>query len=135
MLTHMLDTDIAIYTIKRKPSAVLKAFNEHDGQLCVSTVTAMELLYGVEKSSRRQHNLKQVEGFLARLSVLEFDMAAASHAGEIRSSLDAKGTPIGPYDALIAGHARSRGFTLVSNNLREFVRVDGLRVVNWLTKE
>lgn len=135
MLTHMLDTDMAIYTIKRKPDAVLKAFNEHAGQLCVSTVTAMELLYGVEKSARKRHNLEQVEGFLARLSVLNFDMAAASNAGEIRANLAAKGTPIGPYDALIAGHARSRGFTLVSNNLRELTRVEGLRVVNWSATE
>lgn len=135
MLTHMLGTDMAIYTIKRKPDTVLKAFNEHDGQLCVSMVTAMELFYGVEKSARRRHNLEQIEGFLARLIVLDFDIAAASHAGEIRATLNAKGTPIGPYDALIAGHARSRGFTLVSNNMREFNRVEGLRVANWTTTE
>lgn len=128
----MLDTDTAIYTIKRKPDTVRKTFNEHDGRLCISSVTAMELLYGVEKSAKQRHNMTQVEGFLARLSVLEFDLEAAAHAGRIRATLESRGTPIGPYDLMIAGHARSRGLVVVTNNLHEFGRVEGICVENWL---
>ena len=76
-------------------------------------------------------NLADVEGFLARLEVLDFDAAAATHAGQIRAELARLGTPIGPYDQMIAGHARSRGLVVVSNNTAEFARVAGLRIANW----
>jgi tRNA(fMet)-specific endonuclease VapC len=132
MLKWMLDTNICIFTIKNKPQAVRQAFNQRAGQLCVSTVTAMELIYGAEKSSMPSRNLPEVEGFLARLDVLDYDRAAAANTGQLRSELARAGTPVGPYDAMIAGHARSQGLVLVTNNTREFSRVDGLRLEDWM---
>jgi tRNA(fMet)-specific endonuclease VapC len=127
----MLDTDICIYVIKNRPVELRNIFNEHVEQLCISCVTFAELLFGAEKSSRLDRNLETVEGFAARLSVLPFEDTAAAHYGEIRAALERAGTPIGPYDLMIAGHARSEGLILVTNNEREFSRVDGLRVENW----
>ena len=132
MLKFMLDTDICIYTIKNKPAKVRTAFETHYGQICVSTITAMELIYGAERSAQVEHNLAIVEGFLARLEVLDFNQHAATHAGQLRAELGRQGQPIGAYDFLIAGHARSCGLILVTNNLREFERVPGLRVESWL---
>ena len=131
MLRYMLDTNIVIYVIKRRPIELLEVFNRHAGQMCISSITLAELLHGVEKSAMPDHNLRQVEDFIARLEVLEYGGKAAAHYGEIRADLERKGTPIGVNDLHIAGHARSEGLTLVSNNLREFDRVDALRLVNW----
>ena len=131
MLKYMLDTNIVIYVIKRRPIELLEVFNRHAGQMCISSITLAELLHGVEKSAMPDHNLKQIEDFISRLEVLEYGGKAAAHYGEIRADLERKGTPIGVNDLHIAGHARSEGFTLVSNNLREFERVDALRLVNW----
>lgn len=131
MLRYMLDTNIVIYTIKNKPQAVKEAFVAHYGQMCISTVTLMELIYGAEKSAAPGRNLKEVEGFAARLDVLDYDSNAAAHSGELRAELARAGQPIGPYDQLIAGHARSRGLILVTNNEKEFARVPGLRIENW----
>jgi len=99
--------------------------------MCISTVTLAELFYGVEKSANPARNLAEVEGFAARLEVLDFDGHAAAHTGQIRAELARTGTPIGPYDQMIAGHARSRGLIIVTNNRREFDRVPGLRVEDW----
>lgn len=132
MLKYLLDTNICIYTIKNRPDSVRKIFLEHDGQMCVSSVTQMELIYGAEKSLAVSRNLKDIEGFLARLIVKDFDANAATHAGQIRAELAKAGTPIGPYDQMIAGHARSLGLVVVTNNVSEFSRVQGLRVVNWV---
>lgn len=132
MIKFMLDTNICIFTIKNKPQIVREAFNPHDGQLCISTVTLMELIYGAEKSAAPEKNIAVVEGFAARLEVLPFDNEAAAHTGMIRSELAKAGTPIGPYDQMIAGHARSRGLVVVTNNRREFERVSGLRVEDWV---
>ncbi|MHC8302262.1 type II toxin-antitoxin system tRNA(fMet)-specific endonuclease VapC [Pseudomonas sp. ZS1P83] len=132
MIKYMLDTNICIFTIKNKPQIVREAFNRHNGQLCISAVTLMELIYGAEKSATPEKNLGVIEGFAARLEVLPFDNEAATHTGMIRSELAKAGTPIGPYDHMIAGHARSRGFIVVTNNLREFERVPGLRVEDWV---
>ncbi len=132
MLRFMLDTNILIYTIKSRPDEVRRQFEAHEGEMCASSVTAMELLYGAHKSQSVRRNLDVVEGLLARLDVLDFDLAAAEHAGEIRADLASTGRPIGPYDVLIAGHARSRGLSLVTNNVAEFERVGGLRLVNWV---
>ncbi|MEJ2155067.1 MAG: type II toxin-antitoxin system VapC family toxin, partial [Desulfobacteraceae bacterium] len=123
--------NIAIYVIKRRPVELLAVFNSHAGQMCISSITMAELLHGVEKSSKPDHNLRQVEDFASRLEVLEYGSKAAAHYGEIRADLERKGTVIGINDLHIAGHARSEGLTLVSNNLREFERVDGLRLMNW----
>lgn len=131
MLKYLLDTNICIFTIKNKPQAVRDAFNRHHGQLCISSVTLMELIYGAEKSAAPERNLAVVEGFAARLEVLPYDAGAAAHTGQLRAELAKAGTPIGPYDQMIAGHARSLGLILVSNNLREFERVPGLRLEDW----
>lgn len=131
MLKYMLDTNIVIYTIKNKPQAVRNAFISHHGQMCISTVTLMELTYGAEKSTKPEHNLAEIEGLAARLEVLNYDKAGAMHTGQLRAELAKKGTPIGPYDQMIAGHARSLGLIVVTNNEKEFNRVAGLRVENW----
>ena len=131
MLKYMLDTNIVIYVIKRRPIELLEVFNRHAGQMCISSITLAELLHGVEKSAMPDHNLRQIEDFISRLEVLAYGGKAAAHYGEIRADLERKGTPIGVNDLHIAGHARSEGLTLVSNNLREFERVDALRLVNW----
>ena len=131
MLKYLLDTNICIYTIKNRPDAVRKTFIEHDGQMCVSTITQMELIYGAEKSAAVARNLKDVEGFLARLEIKDFNPSAAAHTGQIRAELAKAGTPIGPYDQMIAGHARSLGLIVVTNNASEFSRVPGIRVENW----
>mgnify|MGYP000188683122 FL=1 len=132
MLKYMLDTNICIFTIKHKPSHVRETFNQHSNQLCISTVTLMELVYGAEKSASPEKNLSVIEGFAARLEVLDYDTSAAYHSGQLRSELAKAGTPIGPYDQMIAGHARSRGLILVTNHLSEFSRVPGLRVEDWI---
>ena len=132
MLKYMLDTNICIFTIKNKPEHVREAFNRHHGQLCVSSVSLMELIYGAERSASPERNLAVVEGFAARLEVLSYDEIAATHTGQLRAELARSGTPIGPYDQLIAGHARSRGLIVVTNNRREFDRVAGLRVEDWI---
>ena len=129
-LRFVLDTNICIFAIK-KPGAVRQALNRRPGQLCVSAITAMELRYGAEKSATPARNHAVIDGFLKRLEVLNYDRAAAAHAGRLRAELARAGTPIGPYDAMIAGHARSRGFVLVTNNTREFSRVSGLRLDDW----
>jgi tRNA(fMet)-specific endonuclease VapC len=131
MLKYMLDTNICIFTVKNRPQQVREAFNRHHGQLCISSVSFMELIYGAEKSANPERNLSVVEGFAARLEVLAYDHMAASHTGQLRAELARSGTPIGPYDQLIAGHARSRGLILVTNNRHEFDRVPGLRIEDW----
>ena len=132
MEKYLLDTNICIYTIKNRPESVRQAFIERDGQMCVSTVTQMELIYGAERSAAVSRNLKVVEGFLQRLEVKDFDSDAAMHTGQVRAELAKIGQPIGPYDQMIAGHARSLGLIVVTNNTREFERVPGLRVENWV---
>ena len=132
MLKYMLDTNIAIYVIKRRPPEALATFNQHTGQLCISSITLAELMHGAEKSAKPDHNLRQVEDFTSRLTVLEYGNKAAAHYGDIRAALDHKGTPIGVNDLHIAGHARSEGLTLVTNNLKEFERVEALRLENWV---
>jgi len=131
MLKYMLDTNIVIYVIKRRPVSLLASFNDHVGHMCISTITLAELLHGVEKSQRQEHNQNQVEDFISRLDVLTYDAKAAAHYGNIRADLERKGQTIGVNDLHIAGHARSEGLILVTNNEREFNRVDGLRVENW----
>jgi tRNA(fMet)-specific endonuclease VapC len=133
MLKYMLDTNIAIYVIKRRPLEVLSTFNRHAGQMCISSITFAELMHGVEKSAKPEHNLRQVEDFASRLEILEYGRKAAEHYGDIRADLERRGTPIGVNDLHIAGHARSEGLVVVTNNLREFERVAGLRVANWLS--
>ena len=131
MLKYLLDTNIVIYTMKNRPPKVREAFRLHSDEIAISTVTLGELIYGAERSSAPEQNLSDIAGMAARLEVLSFDADAAMHFGQVRAELARAGRPIGPYDQMIAGHARSRGFILVTNNLREFERVPGLRTVNW----
>lgn len=132
MLKYMLDTNIVIYVIKRRPIEVLTIFNNHVGQLCISSITLAELLHGVEKSTQAEHNLRQVEDFVSRLDILEYAAKAAAHYGDIRANLEKQGKTIGVNDLYIAGHARSEGLILVTNNIKEFERVEGLRLENWV---
>ncbi|HOY23887.1 MAG TPA: tRNA(fMet)-specific endonuclease VapC [Cellvibrio sp.] len=132
MLKYMLDTNIIIYTIKNRPATVKATFQQHYGQMCISSVSLMELVYGAEKSAAVERNLRDIEGFVARLDVLPFDSEAATHAGQIRAELAKAGKTIGAYDQMIAAQARANGLILVTNNLREFERVNGLRLENWI---
>ena len=132
MLKYMLDNNIVIYTMKNKPDSVRKRFKKHHGRMCISSIIYMELVYGAERSSNPDRNLTSLEGFVARMDVLPLDDSAAAHAGQIRAELASLGMPIGPYDQLIAGHARSQGLVLVTNNEKEFTRVTGLRTENWV---
>ncbi|MGB5744697.1 MAG: tRNA(fMet)-specific endonuclease VapC [Sedimenticolaceae bacterium] len=132
MLKFMLDTNIVIYTIKKRPAAARKAFIRHEGQMCISAVTWGELVYGAERSSQTERNLADIESLAARLEIAKFDVLAATHFGQLRAELHDIGRPIGPYDMMIAGHARALGLILVTNNTKEFKRVPGLRVENWV---
>lgn len=132
MLRFLLDTNIAIYVIKRRPLAALELFNAHSGQMAVSSITLAELLHGAEKSSAPDRTLAVVEDFCSRLDVLAYGARAAQHYGSIRAALERAGQPIGVNDMHIAAHARSEGLTLVSNNLREFDRVPALQTANWV---
>lgn len=127
----MVDTNICIYAINDSRAAVRRAIDRHDGRLCVSAITAMELAYGTEKSAAPVRNRLRAQRFLGRCPILDFDLPAAADAGRLRAQLARDGTPIGPYDAMIAGHARSRGLILVTHNTREFARVPGLRLEDW----
>lgn len=130
-MRYMLDTDICIYAINERPPKVLEAFRQHHAAgLGVSAVTASELFYVVARTGSAR-NAEVLRRFLATLQVAEFDASAAEVAGQVRSWLASQGTPIGPYDSLIAAHAQALGVTLVTNNLREFERVPGLRLANW----
>ena len=132
MLKYMLDTNIAIYVIKRRPVESMGTFNKNAGQICLSSITLAEMLHGVEKSSKPDQNLLTLEGFVSRLEVLEYGHKAAAHYGDIRADLEREGKTIGVNDLHIAGHARSEGLILVSNNLKAFERVKGLRFENWV---
>jgi tRNA(fMet)-specific endonuclease VapC len=132
MLHYMLDTNICIYVIKSRPAELREQFNRLTEQICISTITLAELFYGVEKSSRRAQNLQAVEEFVARLEALPFSAEAAAHYGQVRAELERAGQLAGPYDMLIGAHARSAGLIVVTNNLREFERIPGLRIENWV---
>lgn len=132
MLKYLLDTNIAIYVIKRRPLEILQTFNANAGKMAVSSITEAELCYGTEKSLRPQENGRIVEDFLSRLTILPYDSKAANHFGNIKADLARKGLLIGENDIHIAAHARSQGLILVSNNLREFQRVQGLMLENWV---
>ncbi|HYN47166.1 MAG TPA: tRNA(fMet)-specific endonuclease VapC [Allosphingosinicella sp.] len=135
MLRYMLDTNLCIRVLRDRPASARKRFNETSEALCISTVVLTELLYGAAKSARPVENRRAVEDFAARLTVAPLDEAAADHAADIRADLERRGLPIGAYDLLIAGHARSLGLALVTGNLREFNRVDGLRCEDWLAED
>lgn len=132
MLKYMLDTNMVIYAIKNRPQRVKETFQQHDGLMCISSVTWGELVYGAERSQQTERNLADIEALAARLEISPMDTKAATHFGQVRAELYNAGQPIGPYDMMIAGHARSLGLILVTNNLKEFKRVPGLRLENWV---
>lgn len=133
MLRYLLDTNLCIRVLRDRPPGLRERFNLNADALCISMVVLTELLHGAAKSSRPEHNRQEVERFAAKLEVLPFDAAAADHAADVRATLERMGQPIGGYDVLIAGHARSRGLIVVTGNLSEFQRVAGLRSEDWLT--
>ena len=132
MLTYMLDTNVCIYVMKNYPLALREKFNALADQLCMSSITLGELHYGAEKSARRTYNLTDIEHFVARLDVLPFEAKAAAHYGQVRAELERAGTPCGPHDMQIGGHARSEGLIVVTNNMREFGRMPGIRAESWV---
>ncbi len=132
MHRYMLDTNIVIYVIKRRPIEVLERFNANVGRMVISSITLAELVHGSEKSAFPERNLRVIEDFISRLDVLNYDQRSAFHYGSIRADLEKKGPPIGLNDLHIAAHARSEALTLITNNLREFSRVNGLICENWL---
>jgi tRNA(fMet)-specific endonuclease VapC len=130
-MRYLLDTNICIYVINERPPVVLAQFLAHEDEgLGMSSVTASELFWGVRKSGSAR-NLQALEKFLAPLTVADYDLAAARVYGELRAALERKGTPIGPLDMQIAAHALALDITLVTNNLRAFKRVPGLKLENW----
>ena len=134
-MKYMLDTNICIYAIKHKPLEVIKNFLKHNpDDIGVSSITYGELMHGVEKSQAVERNRAAITLFLSSISILPFDNYAAEEYGKVRAELERKGTPIGPMDMLIAGHARSERLILITNNTREFFRVENLEVEDW-TKE
>lgn len=131
MISYLLDTNIVIFALRRRGESMRAKLNRHDGRIAVSTITVTELIFGAERSVDPDRNTRAVEEILDHLTVLPFDTEAAQQAGEIRATLTTAGVPIGPYDVLIAGHARANGLILVTNNRTEFDRVDGLRIEDW----
>ena len=128
----MLDTDICIYIIKRKPASVLKRLEAlRAGQLSMSAITYAELMNGAKKSRHVEANLERLNSLGELLEIRPFDQKAAECYGDVRSSLEKRGEVIGGYDLLIAAHAMSLDWTLVTNNEKEFRRVKGLKLENW----
>lgn len=131
-MRYMLDTNICIYAIKHKPEKVIIRLQEHDPEeVCISSITYAELVHGVEKSQSKEKNRLALDLLLSNIEIMNFDASAAEAYGKIRADLELKGTPIGPLDTLIAGHAQSLGYIVVTNNTKEFARIDGLKIENW----
>jgi len=132
----MLDTNILVYAIRHPGDAINDVLAEHvANDICISSITYGELEYGVCKSSNPEQNRQALRQMLSGIPILDFDWQAAEHFGDIFADLERRGQRIGERDMLIASHARSLGYTLVTNNTREFSRVDGLAVVDWLKRE
>ena len=128
-MRYMLDTSICIYAIKHKPEKAFKRLQEHDpSEICISSVTYAELVHGVEKSKSIEKNRLALALLLANIEIISL---AAESYGKIRSDLEKAGNPIGPVDMMIAGHAKSLKYTVVTNNTKEFERVQGLKLENW----
>jgi tRNA(fMet)-specific endonuclease VapC len=132
MLRYLLDTNIVIYVLKRRPIEVLSVFNQNASRMAISAITLSELYHGAEKSSKVGENLAAIEDFCSRLDVLPYSSKAAQHYGAIRAGLEKLGQPIGVNDLHIAAHARSEGLIMVTNNVGEFAKVPALQVENWV---
>ena len=129
----MLDTNICIYIAKRQPASVLKKFEGLVGEeIALSSISYSELMYGVFKSQQREKNRDVLARLAESLTVVSYDQSAADHYGDIRFQLETRGLPIGSMDLLIAAHARSLGLTLVTNDFKDFERVENLKLENWV---
>lgn len=129
----MLDTNICIYIIKNKPLNVRKKLENYNfGEIAISSITVSELYYGVYKSSKQEQNLSSLNNFLSPFNIIEFDMECALAYGKIRTELENKGQIIGSMDMLIASCSLAKDYTLITNNLKEFKRIKGLKVENWV---
>jgi tRNA(fMet)-specific endonuclease VapC len=133
-MLHLLDTDTVIYILKRRPPAVAAHFEKcAPEEVAISSISIAELMFGAEKSQHPAKARRAVERIAELLQVLPFDEGAARVYGKVRSRLERLGTPIGALDTLIGAHALSARATLVTNNVREFERIPGLRVENWIS--
>lgn len=131
-MRYMLDTNICIFIIRKKSQKVLDRLIKHEPEdICISAVTYAELMHGVEKSAAVEKNRAILTQLLSNIEIMDFDDKAAQEYGMIRAKLELQGNPIGPLDTMIAGHARSLGYILVTNNTKEFNRVDNLLVEDW----
>lgn len=132
-MKYLVDSDVLIELIRMKKKDVVEKFETHYSDCVLSSVTVAELDYGVRKSQKQEHNREQLDRVLQVFRVIDFTSQDAFHAGDIRAGLERAGRRIGEHDTLIAAQARSRELTLVTGNVREFERVPGLRVENWLS--
>ena len=132
MLKYLLDTNIVIYVLKRRPKEVLEIFNRNASRMAISSITLSELIFGAEKSPNVDKNLEAIEEFVSHLDVLPYDAKASQQYGQITAALEKRGEIIGENDIHIAAHAISQGLILVTNNLREFKRVPNLALENWI---
>ncbi len=131
-MDYLLDTNICIYIIKKKPAEVFEKFkNLTIGDVGISSITLAELQYGIEKSSNSLKNREALEKFLTPIEIIDYGYEATIEYGIIRAELEKNGIPIGPLDTLIASHAKSLDVILVTNNVREFQRIPGLKIENW----
>jgi tRNA(fMet)-specific endonuclease VapC len=133
VIKYLLDTNICIYIIRKKPIGVIEKLQSLEiSEVGISSITLSELEFGVEKSGNPLKNKLALIKFLAPIDILDFDDHAAQHYGKIRAFLESKGTPIGPLDTLIAAHALAIGCVLVTNNTKEFERVNNLPIEDWV---
>lgn len=131
-MEYLLDTNICIYIIKKKPIIVLEKFKTFPlGSVGISTISLAELQFGIRKSLFPDKNLIALNQFIIPLEIIDFDYNATVEYGLIRAKLEKNGTPIGSLDTLIGAHAKSRGLTIVTNNEKEFQRIEGLKIENW----
>lgn len=132
MIKYLLDTNVVIYVLKRRPIKVLEIFNKNTNRMAISSITLSELIYGAEKSVKIDKNLEAIEDFISHLEVLPCDAKASQHYGQIKAGLEKKGKIIGENNIHIAAHAISQGLILVTNSLKEFKRVPNLALENWI---
>jgi len=132
MLKYMLDTNMVIYVLKRRPIQVLDIFNQNTNRMAISSITLSELIYGAEKSQNISKNLEAIEDFISHIEVLSYDQKTSQAYGQIKAKLENNGEMIGENDIHIAAHAISQGLILVTNNLNEFRRVPHLSLENWV---
>jgi len=131
-MSYMFDTDMCIYLIKNLPESVLtKVKDNHAKGISISAITLAELEFGISNSGNPEKNRNALTQMLSIIDVLPFDSVAAHEYGAIRAKLQKKGEPIGNLDMLIASHALSRNLTIVTNNVREFSRIEELKIENW----